>query len=223
MPPSRGSEPWATLSVETHRRRGRSMTRTCSLIFLLPLSFLSCDTSRHRTPAPVFFAKRIDDAERDFDRNRFLSFRKDGLLSAPLTLGNETRLSLTPPLPSRLTFTVQVPSDPLLRFSIGVSTLGGEILTNPVDFAVYVASDGEEVRCFRETVRRAQPNRWLEQTVDLTPWSGKNVGLTFETTPHEKKSAGAGSGSLLPAWGNPVLVSSQGRRAGSNLGLITVD
>ena len=200
------------------------MMRIAGRLFLLSSLFSGCAPSSPSTSAPVFFAKQVDEAEKDYDHKLFISYRKDGLLSAPVTLGKETQLSLTPPLPSRLTFTVPVPAEPLLKFSIGVSTLGEETFSNPVHFAIYV---DEEIR-FEETARRSQPNVWLQRTVDLSEWSGKTVRLGFETIVRGRSPEGTGS-AFLPAWGNPVLdgslpdISDMSGREGTTLVLISID
>ena len=199
------------------------MTRLPHLAPLfVSLFIVSCDASRSPANVPFFFARHVDTAEQDFDRNLFLSFRKDGLLAAPVTMNNETRLSLSPPLPSKLTFQLEVPLEPLLQFSIGVSSLGADALTRPVDFAIHVDSGGVQEVCFQETVRRGQSNTWFDRTVDLTPWSGKSIRLTFETSMQGTNVAQA-SGTLLPAWGGPVLDSSRQGGEGTNLVLISID
>ncbi len=108
------------------------------------LCFVPCCASPPKNPSlPVLFARQVDEAEKDYDETLFLSYRKDGLLSAPVTLGKETRRSLTPPVPSRLTFTLPIPAEPLLSFSIGVSTLGEQTLVQPlylVAFGLYALS-----------------------------------------------------------------------------------
>ena len=198
-----------------------AMTRLAAWLFLLSCVFSGCAPPPPSPPGPVFFARQVDQAEKDYDHKLFISYRKDGLLSAPVTLGKETQLSLTPPLPSRLTFTVPVPAEPLLKFSIGVSTLGEETFSNPVHFAIYV---DEEIR-FEETARRSQPNVWLQRTVDLSEWSGKTVRLGFETIVRGRSPEGAGS-AFLPAWGNPVLggsLTDMSDRDGMNLVLISID
>ncbi len=197
------------------------MRRLAGGLLLLSSIVSSCASPPPSLPATVLFARQVDEAEKDYDRNLFLSYRKDGLLSAPVTLEKETRLSLTPPLPSRFTFTVQVPSEALLKFAIGVSTLGEETFSNPVQFAIYV---DEELR-FEQAVRRGQPNVWLRQTVDLSEWAGKTVRLGFETAARGMSPEGGGS-AFLPAWGNPVLdglMADTSGREETNLVLISVD
>jgi arylsulfatase A-like enzyme len=172
--------------------------------------------------APFFFAKQIDAAEQDFDRNLFLSYRKDGLLAAPVTMDDETRLSLSPPVPSRLTFAVNVPHQPVFRFAIGVSGLGEEVLSRPVAFTVHVESDGHEEVVFEETVRRGQSNTWFDRSADLTPWSGESIRLVFDTSLVGENTAEAG-GTLLPAWGRPVLDDARASPERTNIVLISID
>ena len=177
----------------------------------------SCASPPENPSLPVLFARQVDEAEKDYDETLFLSYRKDGLLSAPVTLGKETRRSLTPPVPSRLTFTVPTPAEPLLNFAIGISTLGEQTLVQPVRFIIYVDDD----IAFEETVRD-QPNVWLSRTVDLSEWSGRTVRLGFETV-LRRRSSKSTSGAFLPAWGNPVLDGRSANEDGTNLVLISVD
>ena len=186
--------------------------------FLPVLCFVpSCASPPENPSLPVLFARQVDEAEKDYDETLFLSYRKDGLLSTPVTLGKETRHSLTPPVPSRLTFTIPIPAGPLLSFSIGISTLGEQTLVQPVRFTIYVDED----IAFEETVRN-QPNIWLPRTVDLSEWSGRTVRLGFQTVVRGRSLEGTGS-AFLPAWGNPVLDGSSANEDGTNLVLISVD
>ena len=182
------------------------------------LCFVPCCASSPENPSlPVLFARQVDEAEKDYDETLFRSYRKDGLLSAPVTFGKETRRSLTPPVPSRLTFTVPIPVEPLLSFSIGVSTFGEQTLVRPVRFTIYVDED----IAFKETVRD-QPNVWLPRTVDLSEWSGRTVRLGFEIVLRGTSLKNDGV-AFFPAWGNPVLDGSPANEDGMNLVLISVD
>ena len=199
-------------------RAGVSSTTKWARWFLPMLCFVPCCASPPENPSlPMLFARQVDEAEKDYDETLFRSYRKDGLLSAPVTLGKETRRSLTPPVPSRLTFTVPIPVEPLLSFSIGVSTLGEQTLVRPVRFTIYVDED----IAFEETLRE-QPNVWLPRTVDLSEWSGRTVRLGFETGVPGRSLDGTGS-AFLPAWGNPVLDGPSANEDGTNLVLISVD
>ena len=158
-----------------------------------------------------FFAHRVAESEKDFDDARFRSFRKDGQLATTVMLGDlktqsDSRFSLVPPLPSRLSYPVKIPADGRLDFEIGVAVLGDEVLPAPVVFGIEV--DGEPV--FEQTIRRRFGNEWFPGTIDVAAWSGTDVTITFAThfseTPFIDAADVASEGlSVLPAWGNPVL------------------
>ena len=193
------------------------------VIFLLLVFSFGCLPSSDNNAA-FFFTDHVGRAEADYDRDRFLSVRKDGLLSAPITLQAETRISLTPPLPSRLSFTVQLPQQPILRYAIAVKTLGDPDDWAAVEFRLSVTGGAEMRTVFVEGVDRSRPNRWMDRQVDLAPWSGQNVRLTFETKLRPPANRDPGTlERILPLWGNPVLVGA--KRAGErpNLVLISVD
>ncbi|MFQ5793162.1 MAG: hypothetical protein ACE5JI_22045, partial [Acidobacteriota bacterium] len=153
------------------------------------LGIMGCARSRHENGLPVFFVEHLDQAEADFDPVKFRSVRKDGLLSSQVTMGGETLLSLTPPLPSRLTYRIEIPSRPALRFSIGAKRLGDRPLPAPVDFRLYIGSGAGEELGFSHTIPRSQPDHWVDQEVDLSRWAGKRVRLTFETRLAKRKKA----------------------------------
>lgn len=173
------------------------------------LVFVSCRVA----PPPSFsFAREVDRAKAEFDKVQFRSFRKDGRLTAQVSMDKvESRLSLVPPVPSRLTYEVSIPEEPRLDLSFGVSNFDAEPLPAPIEFRLLIDSgDGEEV-VFGETVRRRFANRWFEPTIDLSRWAGKSARLVFETRYQEteftrpEESLGASGQAFLPAWASPVL------------------
>ncbi len=188
------------------------------------LAFAAC---RNELPPPTFsFTREVDRAEAEFDRARFRSFRKDGRLTAQVSMdGVETRFALVPPVPSRFNYEVTVPEEPRLQFAYGVSSFDDDALPAPIDFRVYV----DEKVVFEETVRRRFANRWFEPDVDLRPWAGRRVKLAFETRYRETeftgmKNALAASGeAFLPAWSDPVLLDERQAGARPDLILISVD
>jgi arylsulfatase A-like enzyme len=207
--------------------RARKLSIFVGLAFAVQ-SYCSCNFSLD-VYDPYFFAPRVEEAEKSFDRNQFLSFRKDALLAASTTIGNDTRFSLTPPLPSRLTFEVDVPEEPSFTFSVGVSSLGGKGLPAPVAFRLFVQTDSGEQLCFEHVVGRGKPNRWSHHQVDLSSWAGQKIRLTFATNlretqyiPRRDPSILAGQ-SFLPAWGNPVLDHANNAARRRDIILISVD
>ena len=180
----------------------------------------ACSPPPEPATSAFSFVDRLDDAETDFDPIQFRSVRKDGLLSSPVTLAGETRTSLTPPLPSRLTYQVEVPPDPILSFSIGATPLGDGPLAAAVDFLLYVDPQNNDEPLFSRTLQRHQSNQWMARAIDLSRWSGQRVALTFETKTH---AAEATQQPILAAWGDPVLASSAAKLVKPNLILISID
>ena len=187
--------------------------------------FFSCRSYEPESGA-YFFAHRVSESRTEYDESRFRSFRKDGQLAGTITFGDpvahtESRFSLIPPLPSRFTFTVDVPANGRLDFELGVAALGAETLPAPVTFSVEI----NDVPVFEETVRRRFGNRWYPRSVDLSRWSGTRIELTLDTRfqetlfidPNELES------SVLPAWGNPVLSGTGSDLGRPDLILVSID
>ena len=165
------------------------------------------------TESTYFFVDHVERSQKNFDEERFRSYRKEGALTAQITLDGDTRRALVPPVLSKLAFEIDVPADPVMRFSIGASTMGAARLASSVEF--YLTIDDQVV--FAETVRRARPNQWFDRVADLSSWAGSRVELTFETR------GDARAASVLPLWGNPVLASSTTPPDPAKLILISVD
>ena len=219
MPPCRlGPSVPALLSPCSSCRSGlrfRLVDRNSSALALVSAVIFGCTQTPRDHFRPVFFVARADQAETAFDEAQFRSFRKDGSLSASITLDGDTRQALIPPLPARIAFDVDVPSEPLLRFAIGASTMGAPVLGAAVEFRLTVSTGGEPETVFIDTVKRATPNEWLEREADLSRWAGTRVRLTFETR-------GRSASSILPLWGNPVL-SNRSAATPRKLILISID
>jgi arylsulfatase A-like enzyme len=172
------------------------------------------------------FAREVDEAQADFDEVRFRSFRKDGSLTARVSMdGVETRFALVPPVPSRLAYTLTMPAEPRMDVAFGVSSFGGAALPAPIEFRVLVdAGRGEEI-AFEETVRRRFANRWSEPEIDLSRWAGEDVRVVLETRFQQTEfTRPDDSGeSFLAAWGHPVLRSGKAPSPKPDLILISID
>ena len=134
-------------------------------------SLFGCSPPSPRNHQAFYFVDHLDTAEAIFDLIQFRSVRKDGLLYSPVTMSDETQLSLTPPLPSKLTFTVLVPRDPELRFSIGATRIGEASLPAPVVFRLHIDAGDTPELCFSETIARSRAQVWNYRKVDLSRWS----------------------------------------------------
>ncbi len=190
------------------------------------LLFLVLAACRSRpAPSPSFsFAREVATARAEFDPIEFRSFRKDGSLTAQVSMdGVETRFALIPPVPSRLVYSLTVPEEPRLDLSLGVRSFDDAPLPAPVEFRVLIdAGRGEEV-AYEETVRRRFANRWSEPAIDLSRWAGKSSRLVFETRFQETEfTRPDDSGeAFLAAWANPVLRGTA--TPGPDLILISID
>ena len=207
----------------------RSATRGQWAILYIVASFLGCSSPAPGNHQPFYFVQHMDGAEAVFDAIQFRSVRKDGLLYSPITMSDETQLSMTPPLPSKLTFTVHVPRDPELRFSIGATRIGEASLPAPVVFRLHIDAGDTPELCFSETIARSRAQVWNYRRVDLSRWSGKDVRLTFETRLGERQRVPSSQPfstmqlPVLASWGNPVLTSVSAPTDEPHLILISLD
>ena len=126
------------------------------------------------------------------------------------------------PVASHRTFSLRLPHEPALTFAIAASTRERATLLAPVRFVVRVdAGEGAEV-VFEETVRRSRPNRWFPREVDLTPWAGEAVRLTFEAK-RIGDSRPVAEQNVLPLWGTPVVVDRAAAPTRPMIILISID
>jgi hypothetical protein len=85
--------------------------KRCFVLFWILLG--ACRTNP-TTPSSFDFACEIGKAKAQFDPVQFRSFRKDGRLTARVSMDEvESRFSLVSPVPSRLTYEVSIPVEPL--------------------------------------------------------------------------------------------------------------
>ena len=189
------------------------------LALVTALAVAACEP---RTPEKdaLALAREIENARVDYDPVVFRSIRKDGQLSSQVTMEGRTLLSLTPPVPSSISFEVGVPRDPGFRFSTGAPSLGDEKLRSSVLFEVHVENEGEPVLVFSDLLRRRAPNQWRDHEVDLTPWAGKDVTLRLSSR------FGAGRGparAALVSWGDPVVADRGQKPDRPALVLVSID
>jgi len=189
---------------------------------ILACTLLGCEGSPTQQTPPRRFVDELPDLGRTFERHELGELRPDSW--APVTLGDETRRGFATTLTSDLTFAVDVPSQPSLRLAVAVATLDNEHWT-PIRFRIVADRGEQESVVFTETVARRDRNRWLSREIDLSPWSGAPIRLTLETrAPASAQSATASSmETLVPLWGNPVLVSADCCRERPGIVLISID
>ena len=119
-----------------------------------------------------------------------------------LSLDGESRLAMTPPFPSELTFRVELPDAPFLDFA--VSVLAPSIIgRGRVHLSVRVEDGEESVVVYEEVVRAKEGNHWLDRRVNFAAWRGRDVVLSFAARPETPSAAGAWMEKVQIAWGNP--------------------
>lgn len=188
-------------------------------VFLLALA--GCSGSGPGDSAPLFLADRVEDAELRFDRDRFRSFFKDAPLSDAFNLSRETRPSIVGFLPSSLEFPLVVPPEAVLRFAMGVATVGEVRRTPPVRFRVRVDTGERSDILFEETVGRR--NQWIDREIELDSWASESVRLVFTTSWGRPPAESDIEGRILPLWGAPVLRSVRSSAERPLLVLISID
>ena len=102
---------------------------------------------------------------------------------------------------------LKVPQNAVLQFSMAV--LGTPSADLPeIEFLVEIEVDDKRSRAFRETLAAQEGNRWNDRLVNLTPWEGRAISLIFTARPVLDASGAGHRQSLVPVWGEPVLLAS---------------
>jgi arylsulfatase A-like enzyme len=166
-----------------------------------------------------FFVDHLDEAIASYSQNQPASAQKAQSFSESITLKEDTRLALVPPLDSRFRFDVELQDSPRLRFAVGASTLQNEPeLPFPVTFEILLDGGQEEEVVYSHLVRRPRANQWRDEELDLTRWAGRRVGLSFVT-----RANGSDTSAVRPFWGHPALYNGRENPAKPNLILISID
>jgi arylsulfatase A-like enzyme len=165
-------------------------------------------------------AREIGKARLDYDPVAFRSIRKDGQIASQVTMQRRTLLSITPPVPSLISFDVSVPRDPVLRFATGAPSLGEAMLRSSVRLEVEVESEGKSAVVFSDLLRRRAANEWRDHEVDLTPWAGKEITLRLSS---RFAAGGDPARAALVSWGDPVVSERARPPERPTLVLISVD
>ena len=180
-----------------------------------------CGPSKNDSSSPFFFAEHAFEAEIDIDRDQFRSFIRDARIDDAVKLGEETRRSLFGPVPSSLSFDLDIPDAPRLQFALGVSTFGRQAPSQPVRFRIRAIGGGREAVLFEETIGRRE--LWIDRDIDIGSWSNQRARLSFETewaSPTVEPEAPVG---VLPLWGVPTLISSTAIPERPHIVLISID
>ena len=131
-----------------------------------------------------------------------------GLDGKPRDMSFEGRSlpALTPEFPSALGFSVRLPAEPFLEFSIAVEA-PEDVARGRVRFTIDLKDGPDDYTVFEDVVRARRGNRWRHRSVNLAAWRGREVRLTLEARPDAPGAVGAAWAERIQvAWGDPVLV-----------------
>ena len=111
----------------------------------------------------------------------------------PLKLAGALRRALVTQKDAKYSFYLQPPKDGMLIFDIGSDGVGSDGKSAKTEFLVTAESaEGDVQEIFKASLERGA---WEEHHVDLSPFAGKALRLSFET-----RNSGATAG-----WGEPVI------------------
>jgi arylsulfatase A-like enzyme len=195
------------------------MLRVFLAVAALASSFCSREANE-RHGAARSLAREVGSARAELDPIAFRSVRKDGQLAGPITMASRTLHSVTPPVPSSIEFDLDLPPDPVLRFSTGAPSLGDEALRSSIRFEVAVdGGSGPEV-VFSDVLRRRALDQWRDHEVDLARWAGKRVAIRLATRFDPERDAARAA---VVAWGDPVVSDRKGAPGRPTLVLVSID
>ena len=199
-------------ALRSGARSGKMMTVTRAIAWrlgLLALLLISAATAMvwMTSSAPDYrLVEHFEESNAAIKGGVFASFGGEPSLLGPVSFDTDTRVSFTPPIPSKLDFDVTFPANPLLEFAIGIQS-EREVGRAKVEVAVSVVHENESLVVYREVFRAFQLNRWYPRRVDLTEWSGKTVQLRLAVTPAFGASDPPWAERIRVAWGNPIVAS----------------
>jgi arylsulfatase A-like enzyme len=147
-------------------------------------------------------------------------------LTSPVAIGSEFRAALVASTPAEFRYRLRVPDRALLTFSIGIAETGetssGMTLPgNRMRFRINVSEEASKGVVYERAIHIARRREWIEQSVDLRRFSGREVWLTFETD-----FPGAEAGAPLPLVGvfaDPVLHDRAAYGRGRAVVVISID
>jgi arylsulfatase len=185
------------------------------ILILIVTAMVACRPADPGAPTSVRFLDHVRGSTATLTRADLATFRAEEYQAVRVTLRDETRASLfASQTPS--SFAVEVPANGVLRFAIAAATLTSPKFRMPIDFTITIQTVDKREVVFRESIARANRNRWLDREVDLAAWAGAEAQITFTT------DVPADEPDLFPLWANPVLASADDRGV-PKLILISID
>ena len=152
----------------------------------------------------VRLAERVDAQSSSDASGQFPVFDDERTFSREVTLSGNSRLSITPPFPSRLSFTIDVPGSGVLELATALVMMQ-QVSRARVRFTASVLDDGASTVVFEEILTLAEANRFREARADLGHWAGRTVVLLLEVTPFPPNRDVLWADRVQTVWGDPVV------------------
>ena len=147
-------------------------------------------------------------------------------ISSPVSLGEDSRPCLESPTPSEVRFRVKLPPRPVLTFAIGIKkkTAEGEA-EGKVRFVVKAGVESPSSVVFQREIHTARSDQWLDQSVDLRHFAGKEIWLSFEGGSAGANATGDGVGPLgfAAVFADPILHDRARYREGRGVVVVSID
>ena len=124
----------------------------------------------------------------------------------PITIGSESRSSITVQQPSRIAWDVTLPNKAWIETDLGIEEQGWSAVGDGVLFRIGISLDGRYDELVTRLVnphRVAEDRKWVPISIDLSPYAGRAVSLVFNTAAGLEGDHREGD---LAVWGAPRLV-----------------
>jgi arylsulfatase A-like enzyme len=161
-------------------------------------------------------------------RNKFPLF-DEGTGSNPfsikkkITFDEDSLNCLAAPPESAFCMDVKIPPNAVLEFGYGILNEFKNIESEqPIQFRLLLERSDEEETLFNKTINWETTKNIIQEKIDLSPFAGSKVRLSFQTKNPNPGSKKENSPSIVPVWVNPLIYQVQETNQ-TNIILISLD
>ena len=151
----------------------------------------------------------------------------ESTISSPVSLGKDSRPCLAAPTPFEVRFRVKLPPRPLLTFAIGIQPkkIDEGVEGDKARFVVKAGVESPSTVVFQREIHSARSDQWIDQSVDLRPFAGKEIWLSFEGGKAGANAAGDAIGPLgfAALFADPILHDRARYREGRGVIVVSID
>ncbi len=151
----------------------------------------------------------------------------ESAISSPVSLGEDARPCLEAPTPSEVRFRVKLPPRPLLTFAIGIKPKAADegVTGGKARFVVKAGIESPSSVVFEREIHIARSDQWIDQSVDLRPFAGKEIWLSFEGGKAGANATGDAASALgfAALFADPILHDRARYRGGRGVIVVSID